>query len=103
LEERKKGAIYRKRRGRKTRNGNTRKETIEMIQKEKERILAQIPSYTDTINSAAQQLATELPPKAYCKFCYNTGYQVANCHRAPWIVREGADCCLRCLGKGHNQ
>ena len=98
-----KGTTYRKRKGRKTRNGNTRKKTLEMIQKEKERILAQIPSYTNTINSAAQQLAIELPPKSYCKFCFNTGHQVTNCHKAPWIVREGTDCCLRCLGKGHDQ
>jgi len=97
-----KGATYRRRRERKTRDGNTRPETIEMIKKEKERILKGISETAQNIKTASQHLFSQLPQKTLCKFCYQFGHQTEYCKRAPWIAQQN-QCCLRCLEKGHKE
>ena len=98
--EKNQSATYRKRDRKKDGTGKTRPQVVNMIKEERDRILQ---SQQPPVTTLASFFKSDLPPKSFCKFCKTTGHNQHNCQRAPWIVRENNDCCLRCLQKGHKE
>ena len=98
-----KEATYKKRKGRRTRDGNTRPETLDMLRKEKEKILREITTQAQQVKAESQYLLSQIPPKQHCTFCSEFVHKFEHCYRAPWIIREENMAYLRCLGKGHRK
>jgi len=78
-----KGVTYKRRKGRKTRDGNTRPETLEMLRKEKEEVLKEITTQAQKVKAESQYLLLQLPPKQQCNFCFELGHHFEHCYRAP--------------------